>query len=651
MPKLFAKIGPGVLPSRQYRAVLLRLFLVIAAWPGAASADEIRYAVSGLNEPLLSNVRNSVEGFALTGRRRLSARQVEDMIKEAETRARKALKPYGYYHPEIASELVRLRDDRWRLNMRIRRGPPIRVARVEVSLTGEGAGLETLQQWRSEWPLGAGKIMNQAVWEEQKDAALEIARAQGFLLADFPQHSVELDLVHNQANLSLVLDTGEQAVFGDVQYRQDIVRPEILRNVPRFDKGAPYSTELMEKFRLDLWATGYFTNIVVEEDRQLERSPPVVDLIATLETDTKNTYQGTIGFGTDTGIRAQALYHRRVLTSYGHRLDLGIGYQEFDDELSVRGNYRIPRLTDKREYWIADLTLQTQNQDLEFKRNESDEGFVTLANGNVDNLFLRLGKQRIRDRKAGYQQIFETIFAQYLRESSDYDPGPDAPPEVRDLTTDPQFGHLFRDRVRTLSLGIEWDWPVIAGKAFETEGHHDRAWIFTSSDAWGSARSFTQAYIATRRSYLAGERFKFLLRGEVGYSDADVDSVRLDLGGEPLLLSVTQLPNQYRFKAGGSNSVRGYGFEGLNDNDIGSNHIITASAEVEVKVLQNWSVAAFVDIGNAFNEWSEPNLKRGVGAGVRWYTVAGAIRIDVARALDFEGRPWRLHFTMGSPLL
>jgi translocation and assembly module TamA len=219
------------------------------------------------------------------------------------------------------------------------------------------------------------------------------------------------------------------------------------------------------------------------------------------------------------------------------------------------------------------------------------------------------------------------------------------------LSTDPELAHLFRDRVRTLALGIEWDWPAIRGNAFETEGHHERAWIFTSSDAWGSDRDFTQVYLSTRRSYLKGERFKFLLRAEAGYSDADVDSLVVNVDGEPLPLSITELPNQYRFKAGGSNSVRGYGFEDLNDNDVGSNHIITASAEIEMKVLPKWSVAAFVDIGNAFNEWQEPSLKRGIGVGVRWYSIVGAIRLDAAQALDFEGRPWRIHFTMGSPLL
>jgi len=137
----------------------------------------------------------------------------------------------------------------------------------------------------------------------------------------------------------------------------------------------------------------------------------------------------------------------------------------------------------------------------------------------------------------------------------------------------------------------------------------------------------------------------------MGYTDAKVSDIEVEIDDKLVNLSVTQLPNLYRFKAGGSTSVRGYNFETLSNNNIGSNNIVTASAEVEMKVLRNWSVAAFFDVGNAFNDWDEMDLKRGIGVGVRWYTIAGAIRVDVARGLDLPDKPWRIHFTIGTSLL
>jgi translocation and assembly module TamA len=70
-----------------------------------------------------------------------------------------------------------------------------------------------------------------------------------------------------------------------------------------------------------------------------------------------------------------------------------------------------------------------------------------------------------------------------------------------------------------------------------------------------------------------------------------------------------------------------------------------------MKFLENWSAALFIDIGNAFNSWSDPELKKGVGLGVRWYSIAGPIRVDVAQASDLADKPWRIHFTIGTPLL
>ena len=97
--------------------------------------------------------------------------------------------------------------------------------------------------------------------------------------------------------------------------------------------------------------------------------------------------------------------------------------------------------------------------------------------------------------------------------------------------------------------------------------------------------------------------------------------------------------------------MRGYAFEVLDDNGLGSNNVLTASVEAEYHFHDNWSLATFVDIGNAFNDWSNPYLKTGTGIGVRWYSIIGAVRLDVAKGFSLEGDPWRIHLTIGTPLL
>jgi len=630
------------------RALTAIVLLLLAP---AAHADTINYVIRGVQEPLLSNVRAHVEQFALTGSRRISPRRFDQITGQAEARTREALKPYGYYDPEIETSLTKSREDRWRLEVRIRPGAPIVIADVEIAAQGDGKDDDWLREWRRNWPLSAGTVLNQRQWEQGKEAALEAAGASGYLTAGFATHEISIDLARRSARLRLVLDTGARVLFGQIHYDQGVVEPWVLERVPRFGPGTPYNADLLTQYRLDLWRSGNFTDIEVREERRLDQSPPVVDLHVTLKAQTRNTWQGAIGVGTDTGFRLQAQYSRHPLSSRGDRLDIGTGFRQIDDEFSFRADYRIPRRSAKRQFWTARMAYWSENQDLEIKRSPSADGFIKLANGNVQDLNARIGRLHVRDRNQGLQQIFETVFAQIVRESFRYRTGEDAEPGILVLADDPAFLRLFRDTFSTIALGIEWDWPSIRGKGFSTEGHRERAWLLTANEAWGSDRDFTQLYVATRRSWLVNERWKFLLRAEVGYSDADVNDLSLDIAGEPLSLSVTELPDIYRFKAGGSASVRGYSFESLSNNDIGSNNIIAGGVEAEFRVYNNWSVAAFADIGNAFNDWDDANLQKGAGIGVRWYSIVGPIRLDVARALDVEGRPWRVHFTMGSPLL
>jgi translocation and assembly module TamA len=629
-------------------STLLSLVLLL---PAFAAADELRYVISGVNEPLLTNVRQHLERFGFAETSRIAARRFDDLRVDTEERVRAALKPYGYYQPEIVSSFRELDGDDWEMRIQIQQGPAMRIAEANIRIDGPAAETGELREWLQDWPLRKGDVLNQPRWEAEKKAILALAEAQGFLSAKFSEQRIAVDLAANTATLALTLDSGEQAVFGDIFYEQEKLHPWVLEKIPRFYPGKAYSAELLEQFRLDLWRTGYFTDIEVREERQLAELPPVVDLRAFLESDTRDIYQGTLGFGTDTGIRLQGLWGRHRLSPRGDRIDLGTGYREIDDEISVRADYRVPRRSGRRQFWVVSGSLRSENQDLEFKRNAFDEGFVQLANGQVDDINGRIGRLYVRDRKQGFQQIFETAYVQLVRETFDYRPGATADPGILALSEDPRFGGIFKNTINTIALGLEWDWPTVRGQGFATEGHREQAWIFTANRAWGSERDFSQFYASSRRSYLYGDRFKLLLRAELGYSAADVRELSGSVGGEPFSLSVTELPDTYRFKAGGSSSVRGYDFQSLSDNDIGSNHIVAGSAEIEMKIAEKWSIAGFADIGNAFNDWGTAELRKGLGFGVRWYSVAGAIRVDFARGLDIEGKPWRIHFTMGSPLL
>ncbi|NNK33367.1 MAG: BamA/TamA family outer membrane protein [Xanthomonadales bacterium] len=631
------------------RFLSIAIVLLLLALP--ASADELRIVISGVEGPILENVRNRVEPFRLSGNVRLSRRGLKNIRQSSIDRARAAMRPFGYYHAEVEATTQKVAEGSWRLELTIDPGPPVIVRSARIDVRGEGRALDGLQSWKSSWPLLAGSVLNQPLWDERKQQALDIAESEGYLQAEFIAHRMDIDLLRNEAELELVLETGEQAVMGTVTFNQDTLNPAVLESLPRFRAGDPYSAWIQEKFRIDIWQTGYFGRIEVIEDRHLDESPPRVDLVVNLEPRKPNTWQGAVGVGSDTGVRMTATWTRHLLSRRGDRLSIGTGWKDHNNEFFLRGNYRIPRRERSKQFWTAEAQYRQETQGVRVRADDVGEEFIQIATADISDYSLRLGRLKVRDRKAGFEQLFETVYAQLVRESS----------TTRISPTDPGFlaqvaGNAdVRDSVdrthSSLAFGVDWSYPVIRGSGWEASGYNHRAWVFTSNEAWGSDSDFSQLYLSTRWNLPWGERFKLLFRAEAGYSDAEVTDVDLQVEDQTIRLSLTDLPNLYRFKAGGSMSVRGYGFERLSNNGIGSNNIVTASAELEMKVRENWSLATFYDVGNAFNDWDRMSLKQGVGFGVRWYTIAGAVRLDYAKALDLEGEPWRIHFTIGTSLL
>lgn len=63
----------------------------------------------------------------------------------------------------------------------------------------------------------------------------------------------------------------------------------------------------------------------------------------------------------------------------------------------------------------------------------------------------------------------------------------------------------------------------------------------------------------------------------------------------------------------------------------------------------DWAVAAFVDVGDAFNSNPKPHV--GAGLGVHWRSPVGPINVDLGHGFDKErGDNIRLHLTIGAEL-
>ncbi len=112
------------------------------------------------------------------------------------------------------------------------------------------------------------------------------------------------------------------------------------------------------------------------------------------------------------------------------------------------------------------------------------------------------------------------------------------------------------------------------------------------------------------------------------------------------------LPPSLRFFAGGDRSVRGYAFREVgprlpNRFALGAKNVLTGSVEYERYLPgSRWGGAVFVDTGSAFDK--DPDFRTGVGAGLRWRSPVGPVRVDVARGLDDPDSSFQLYLNIGA---
>jgi translocation and assembly module TamA len=102
------------------------------------------------------------------------------------------------------------------------------------------------------------------------------------------------------------------------------------------------------------------------------------------------------------------------------------------------------------------------------------------------------------------------------------------------------------------------------------------------------------------------------------------------------------LPPDQRFYAGGTSTIRGYGYQLVGpmfpntDNPTGGTAITTGGLEFRQRLYTNWGFVAFVDAGqvSASLKPLPDDIRVGAGAGMRYYTPIGPIRFDLAVPVD-----------------
>jgi translocation and assembly module TamA len=378
-----------------------------------------------------------------------------------------------------------------------------------------------------------------------------------------------------------------------VQWPDSALAQDFLARFTGFETGAPYRAEDLLELQSKLNNSNYFSTVVVEPRVDLATHDEV-PVEVSLEPRKPHRYSFGLGYGTDTGPRGRAAWQRPFINERGHRLDSDLRVSPILSSLS--GTYGIP--LQRPDIDALSFTTSVLNE-------STDVSDTTRAQLGAAHLTTRFGWQ-------------ETLTVDYELER--FDVGNDT------------------ETTGLLIPSARWS------RIWADDPRHTRRGLRLGLDVRG-AQSSLLSRISFLRVRIDGKFIQALGSGRV---------IARGEFGATTTSDFDKLPVTQRFFAGGDNSLRGFDYRSLGPRDkdgkvVGGRYLALGSLELEHEIRGAWSGAVFSDFGNAVDSLSDP-FEYSVGAGLRWQSPIGPLRVDIANGISDEDKPWRLHIVVGPDL-
>jgi translocation and assembly module TamA len=440
-----------------------------------------------------------------------------------------------------------------------------------------------------------GEIARSGAVLRAERLAIEAWRQKGHAKAEIAERRVEAAHDANVIDARITVNPGRKAFYGPVEVQgTERIDPEWLAWMTGLTPGQEYDPDDLKRAgtriaRLDVFSAARFQEADAIDENGLLPITCIVQERPGRRIGVGGTYSTVDGLGFET------FWLHRNLFGRAERLRIegkvaGIGQTFKPDEFT----YRVGATFIKPGVFTPDTDFSASI----FGDREVLEAYNRTA---VTGL-------------AGFSHMFTAELSGKLFVTGGYARYEDAEFGIRDFTTVGLSGRLAFDNR---------DDPANATEGVFLEGVIDPFYEFEYGNFAARATAEARAY------YSLDSNDRFVLAGRV-----KVGSL---VGPEP-----AQLPPDMLFFAGGGGSVRGYAYRNIgvttpSGNVIGGRSLIEASAEARVKVTDSIGLVGFVDAGYVGSDTIpsfDEDLRLGVGAGLRYLTGLGPIRLDVAVPLD-----------------
>jgi translocation and assembly module TamA len=564
---------------------LIGLFYTLTGYSSTAFRQHIVYQINGLQPSLTNSVHARLAQSICLLTEPLTEKVVSAWFQHSGTEVKKALAPYGYFKPSILSKLV-YQNEIWYAYYQISPGPALKITHLKIAIQGEGSQNTTLKKQLAEFPLQEGKSFQSEVYEKIKQKLLVTAIAEGYLSAYFYQHQVLIDQTNYTANVTLILDTGPRYYFGPLVFQQAILKDSFLKRYVPFSVGSPYSSDQLLKLQNNLNASGYFrrTSIKNLAIKPGNQIPVVFQLVPR----PSQQYMAGIGYSTDLGIKGTLGWESRYLNQWGHKLSFLSQLSKI--QKSFQANYIIPGMHPDSDSYNVNFAI------------------VRKQLAQVDSTTEQIGVSSLSNW-SGWQR---NLFLNYQIEHFNYTDSPN-----------------IRSHLLTPGISVarsQFDNPIYA-----LHGYNINLRLQGGDKNLLSSTSFLQTQLQMKYITSWNESSRLLLRSDLGAT---------------LTSNLSNFPPSLLFYAGGSQSIRGYGYQTLGP----GRYLAVGSLEYQHRLIDNFYGSIFFDAGNAVNSFPL-NLQKAAGIGVVWASPLGPMELTLAKAFNLPGQPARIQFSMGIELL
>jgi translocation and assembly module TamA len=540
----------------------------------------------------------------------ITSLELDRLAAAAPAQARALLETEGYFNADV--KIARSNADAAlpRLTVTVVAGPRVEVASVNIDTkeplaprtpTREEPWSDRLDHLRKTWALRPGQPFREATWTGAKAATLGALRVDGYPTAAWQSTHARVDATANIAALDLAIDGGPLFHLGDIRV-EGVSRFDeaTVRRMATFFPGAVYNERLLLEYQDRLLKIGLFEGASVELDAT--GPPDAAPVLVKVKEQTQHQATFGVGYSANTGPRVSVEHYDRKV-------------------------FGLP--------WISHSTLifgpDHKLLGSELTSYPGQDQWRNLLAANVEQLLAADETRNSATARVGRSQDttrFERLYyAEYTQSRVD--------------------SALLTTSSGAVSANYNWLRRDVDSILQPTEGS---ALALQGGVGYGSGRQQLPGVVDDEKSrgpfVRAYTRFSWYRPFGGWYANARVE------GGEVFVHNRIAIPDTILFRAGGDNSVRGYGYRTLgptvNGAVVGGRVLLTGSVEVEHALTDRLPAllgALFVDAGNAADGWNEMHPVVGYGAGLHYRSPVGPLRVDLAYGQ--RDRRLRLHLSVG----